>query len=149
MPLADPDYFPGLGNSVTFVSPGGHRGHRRPPGLLRRERACSRLIWDEAVTVELPEKLSEAVCRTSNAGLAAHVRRAEVRDDGRVQAVRAGQPLPHDVGPDARAAGVLDGPGERALGDAVGQARPGFMEGVDRPVPLLYLENGGGESRRS
>jgi L-fucose isomerase len=29
------------------------------------------------------------------------------------------------------------------LSQANWAARPNFVEGVDRPVPLLYLENGG------
>ena len=29
------------------------------------------------------------------------------------------------------------------LSQAPRVARPGFIEGVDRPLPLLYLENGG------
>ncbi|MDD4888623.1 MAG: hypothetical protein PHU85_01740 [Phycisphaerae bacterium] len=64
MPLADPGYFPGGGNSVTFVSPGGIEGIA---GRLAFHAPSSQfsLIWDEAITVDLPAKLSQAVCRTS------------------------------------------------------------------------------------
>ena len=50
-----------------------------------------------------------------NRRVAAHLRRAEVRHDVRVQALPAGQPLPHDPGPEPGAAGVLDGPEQRPL----------------------------------
>jgi hypothetical protein len=34
------------------------------------------------------------------------------------------------------------------LNQAEWTARPKFMEGVDRPTPLLYLENGGENDAR-
>ncbi|MCJ7822379.1 MAG: hypothetical protein MUQ26_04750, partial [Armatimonadetes bacterium] len=64
LPQADPGYFPGLGNSVTFVSPGGIEGiaarlaYSAPTNLFS-------LVWDEARTVALPPKLAQAVCNTS------------------------------------------------------------------------------------
>jgi len=64
MPLADPFYFPGGGNSVTFVSPAGIEGIA---GRLAYSALSGRfsLVWDEASTVSLPEELAKAVCRTS------------------------------------------------------------------------------------
>lgn len=61
MPLADPGYFPGGGNSVTFVTPGGIEGiagrlaYSSVSGLFS-------MIWDQAHTTEVPEKLAQAMC---------------------------------------------------------------------------------------
>ena len=63
-PLADPGYFPGLGNSVTFVSPAGIGGIAGRLAYSSVNNMFS-LIWDEAQTISLPEKLSDAVCKTS------------------------------------------------------------------------------------
>ena len=65
MPLADPGYFPGMGNSVTFISPG------RPRGIAGRLTYSSlsglfSLIWDEATTAEVPEPLATALCQTDH-----------------------------------------------------------------------------------
>ncbi|HOL68130.1 MAG TPA: hypothetical protein PKX93_11800, partial [bacterium] len=65
-PLADEGYFPGLGNSVTFISPGGLHGIAGRLAYSSLTRAFS-LIWDEAQSVDLPEKLAQAVCQTSTA----------------------------------------------------------------------------------
>ncbi len=64
MPLADPGYFPGGGNSVEFISPGGIEG------IAGRMAYCSTtnkfvLIWDEASSTELPAELAKAVAGTS------------------------------------------------------------------------------------
>ena len=63
-PLADEGYFPGLGNSVTFVTPGGINGIAGRLAYSSLTNMFS-FIWDEAETVELPEKLSKAVNMTS------------------------------------------------------------------------------------
>ena len=61
MPLADPGYFPGMGNSVTFVSPGGLEGiagrltYSSLSGLFS-------LSWDEATTAEVPEPTGRRAC---------------------------------------------------------------------------------------
>ncbi len=41
MPLADPGYFPGMGNSVHLRLAGRAGGHRRPPDLQQPVAACS------------------------------------------------------------------------------------------------------------
>ncbi|MCX7935649.1 MAG: hypothetical protein N3A66_10390, partial [Planctomycetota bacterium] len=64
MPLADPGYFPGGGNSVTFVTPGGIEGIAGRLTYSAVNNMFS-LIWDEAMTVDLPEKLAQAVANTS------------------------------------------------------------------------------------
>jgi L-fucose isomerase len=66
-PLADPGYFPGMGNSVTFVSPGGIKG---VAGRIAYSSLSDifTMVWDEAETAELPKKVADAVCSTSNVG---------------------------------------------------------------------------------
>jgi hypothetical protein len=46
------------------------------------------LIWDEAVTDDMPPKLAQAVAGTSTPHLTVHLGRPQIRLDGRVQAVR-------------------------------------------------------------
>jgi len=61
MPLADEGYFPGGGNSVTFMTPPGIEGiaarcaYSSPTGLFS-------MIWDEAHTTSVPKELGEAMC---------------------------------------------------------------------------------------
>ena len=82
---------------MTFITPGGidciagRLAYSALSGMFS-------LVWDEADTVDLPEKLADAVSHTSNWSLAAHLDRAQVRHDGRVQAVRPGEPLPRHRG---------------------------------------------------
>ncbi len=87
MPLADRFYFPGGGNSVTFMTPGGIEGI-----AARMAYSCVSglfsLIWDEAETTEVPEELAQGHVQPDDPDLAAHVRRAEVREHARIQAVR-------------------------------------------------------------
>jgi L-fucose isomerase len=65
MPLADPDYFPGGGNSVSFLSPGGMEGIAGRLAFSGLQNRFS-LIWDEASTVDLPPKLAKAVSSASD-----------------------------------------------------------------------------------
>lgn len=70
-----------------------------------------------------------------HADMAAYVGCAEIRDDDRIQAVRAREPLPYDVESERAAAPALDGFGERALGHAVGQA-PAVRRRDRPPAPV-------------
>jgi L-fucose isomerase len=65
MPLAGLEYFPGGGNSVTFMTPAGIEG------IAGRMAYCSAnnkfsFIWDEAVTTAVPEKLGKAMCNLTD-----------------------------------------------------------------------------------
>ena len=112
MPLADRFYFPGGGNSVTFMTPARHRGHRRPHGVQQRQRP---------VQPDLGRGRDDGGAGGTGQGhvqpdepdLAAHVRRAEVREHARIQAVSAGQSLPHDLEPAGGPLAALDGPDGR------------------------------------
>jgi len=64
MPLAEDFYFPGKGNCVNFVSPAGIDGIAARFAYSAVSDMFS-LIWDEATTVSLPDKLWQAVCQTS------------------------------------------------------------------------------------
>lgn len=60
MPLAEDFYFPGGGNCVSFYTPGeieGIAGRLAYSGLNN----MFSMVWDEAVTVEMPEALAKAV----------------------------------------------------------------------------------------
>jgi L-fucose isomerase len=68
MPLVDPDYFPGGGCSITFVTPGGIKltdgrmAFHAPTGKFS-------LLWDEGVTVGLlSPSLTEAVISRTTKG---------------------------------------------------------------------------------
>jgi L-fucose isomerase len=141
MPLADPGYFPGGGNSVTFVSPGGIEGiaGRMAYSALNN---CFSLIWDEAVTVELPEKLADAVCNTSNVTwphtfvtprYATMVEYKQFAPANHFHMTWGLTPKRLEFWMDLA----------NVLSATPWQGRPDFIEGVDRPMPLLYVINGG------
>jgi L-fucose isomerase len=65
MPGAELYYFPGGGNSVTFITPGGINGIASRLAYSDLAGMFS-LVWDEAFTVDLPAKLASAVAGLSN-----------------------------------------------------------------------------------
>ncbi|MGI5819478.1 MAG: hypothetical protein ACOX9R_15420 [Armatimonadota bacterium] len=141
MPLADPGYFPGGGNSVTFVSPGGIEGIAGRIAYSALSNTFS-LIWDEAQTVDLPEKLSDAVCQTSTATwphtfvtpkYATMVEYKQFAPANHFHMTWGLTPARLQYWMDLA----------NVLSATPWEARPGFIEGVDRPQPLLYVINGG------
>jgi L-fucose isomerase len=141
LPQADPGYFPGLGNSVTFVSPGGIEGLAARMAYSAASNLFS-LIWDEAVTVALPAKLAQAVCNTSTP---TWPHTFVVPKYASMSEYKQFAPANHfhmtwGLKP-TRAQYWMDL--ANVLSVAPWQARPGYVEGVDRPTPLLYLLNGG------
>jgi len=140
-PLADPGYFPGLGNSVTFVSPGGIEGIAGRLAYSSLSGMFS-LVWDEAVTVELPEKLARAVCKTSTETwphtfvVPRYATMAEYKQYAPANHFHMTWGLPV-----RRVQYWMDL--TRVLSVTPWSARPSFIEGTDRPLPLLYLLNGG------
>ncbi len=141
MPIADLDYFMGGGNSVTFVTPGGIEGIAARIAYSAVNNSFT-MFWDEAITAEMPPKLTEAVRRTSaydwphtwivpkyasmneykHYAPANHLHMIWGLKPARLQYwmdlthVQSGTPW---------------------------AARPSFVEGVDRPQPLIHLLNGG------
>ncbi len=140
-PPADPGYFPGGGNSVTFVSPGGIEGIAGRMAYSASSNIFS-MIWDEAVTVDLPEKLSNAVCNTSNVTWPHTFVTPKYATMGEYKHFA---PANHfhmtwNLAP-ARLEFWMDL--ANVLSVTPWQKRPAYIEGVDRPTPLLYLMNGG------
>lgn len=141
MPLADPGYFPGGGNSVTFVSPGGIEGIAGRMTYSALTNTFS-LIWDEAMTVELPDRLADAVCNTSNVTwphtfvtpkYATMVEYKQFAPANHFHMVWGLSPARLQYWMDLT----------NTLSATPWQQRPAFIEGVDRPMPLLYVINGG------
>ena len=141
MPGAQLFSFPGGGNSVTFITPGGIQGIA---GRLAYSTVtgCFSLVWDEAQTLDMPEKLAEAVCHTSDptwphtwvcpkyASMAEYKQYAPANHFHMTWNL-----VPRRLQYWMDLANVLS--------VAPWQARPSFLEGADRPLPLLYLINGG------
>ena len=65
MPWAEEYYFPGGGNSVSFISPGGINGIASRLAYSSLTGMFS-LIWDEAYTIDLPDQLAQKVANSSN-----------------------------------------------------------------------------------
>jgi L-fucose isomerase len=105
------------------------------------------LFWDEAFTIELPPKLANAVAESSNvtwphtwvvpkyASMAEYKQYAPANHFHMVWNLEV-----------ARLQYWMD------LANVISvvpwQARPTFIEGVDRPVPLMFLVNGGEDSTK-
>jgi L-fucose isomerase len=141
MPLADPGYFPGGGNSVTFVSPGGIEGLAGRMAYSALTNAFT-MVWDEAQTVDLPENLADAVCNTSNVTwphtfvtpkYATMVEYKQFAPANHFHMTWGLTPARLQYWMDLA----------NVLSATPWEARPGFVEGVDRPQPLLYVINGG------
>ncbi|MBI3990528.1 MAG: hypothetical protein HY350_00105 [Candidatus Omnitrophica bacterium] len=140
-PLADEGYFPGLGNSVTFVSPGGIEGVAGRLGYGALSGMFS-LVWDEAVTVDLPEKLASAVCHTSTPTWPHTFVVPKYATMGEYKQYAPANHFHMTWGlKPSRLQYWMDL--NNVLSATPWQARPNFVEGTDRPLPLLYIQNGG------
>jgi len=140
-PLADEFYFPGGGNSVNFVSPAGIAGIAGRMAYSAMNNVFS-LIWDEATTVSLPDKLTQAVCEISTptwphtfvvpkyATMGEYKQFAPANHfhmtwDLKVSRLEYWMDLAN------------------VLSATPWQARADYIQGTDRPTPLLYIANGG------
>jgi L-fucose isomerase len=144
MPLADEFYFPGGGNSVTFMTPAGIQGiaarmaYSSVNGLFG-------LIWDEAETTEVPEQLGKAMCNLTTPTwphtfvVPKYASMLEYKQYPPANHFHMTWNLPV-----ARLQHWMDMLG--VLSVTPWSARPSFVEGVDRPQPLLHLLNGGEET---
>jgi len=100
------------------------------------------MVWDEAVTVDLPEKLSDAVCRTSTY---TWPHTFVVPKYATMGEYKQFAPANHfhmtwNLAP-TRLEFWMDL--ANVLSVTPWQKRPAYIEGVDRPTPLLYIMNGG------
>ncbi len=141
MPLAEDGYFPGGGNSVTYVTPG------QIDGIAARLAYCSvtdmfSMVWDEARTTDMPAKLTKAVCSTSNANwphtfvIPKYARMEEYKQYAPANHFHMTWNLPV-----ARLQYWMDL--ANVLSVTPWSDRPAFISGVDRPRPLLHLIAGG------
>ena len=146
MPLADPDYFPGMGNSVTFISPGGLDGIAGRITFSSLSNMFS-LSWDEATTAEVPAKLTAALAGLTNPTwphtfvVPKYASMYEYKHYPPANHLHMIQGLSV-----ARLQYWMDL--NNVLSQATWSARPKFVEGVDRPTPLLYLANGGEDNAK-
>ena len=141
MPLAEDFYFPGGGNSASFITPGGIEGIAARMAYSALTNTFS-LVWDEACTVDLPEELAKAVASTSTP---TWPHTWVVPKYATMGEYKQFAPANHfhmtwNLKP-ARLQYWMDL--ANVLSVTPWQARPGYMEGVDRPTPLLYHLNGG------
>lgn len=141
MPLADEAYFPGGGNSVTFMTPAGIEGIA---GRMAYSSATAlfSMVWDEAHTTHVPEKLAQAMC---NLTTPTWPHTFVVPKYASMVEYKQYPPANHfhmtwDL-PVARLQHWMDLTG--VLSVTPWAARPKFIEGVDRPQPLIHLINGG------
>jgi len=141
MPLADEFYFPGGGNSVTFMTPAGINGIA---GRMAYSSACGlfSMVWDQAHTTEVPKELGQAMC---NLTTPTWPHTFVVPKYASMIEYKQYPPANHfhmtwDL-PVARLQHWMDLTG--VLSVTPWAARPKFVEGVDRPQPLIHLINGG------
>ncbi len=141
MPGADLGYFAGGGNSVTFITPGGINGIASRLAYSQLTGMFS-LLWDEASSISLPAKLAKAVANTSTPTwphtwvMPKYATMTEYKQFAPANHFHMTWDLPV-----ARLQYWMDL--ANVLSVAPWQKRPQFIEGTDRPTPLMYLINGG------
>jgi L-fucose isomerase len=144
MPLADAGYFPGGGNSVTFMTPEGIRGIAGRIAYSSLNNKFS-LIWDEAYTTAVPAKLADAMCNLTNWNwphtfvIPKYASMVEYKQYAPANHFHMTWDLPV-----SRLQYWMDLAG--ILSVTPWAARPTFIEGTDRPLPLVYHLNGGENS---
>ena len=141
MPLADEGYFPGGGNSVTFMTPEGIDGIA---GRLAYSSLSNKfsMIWDEAYTTSVPEKLCKAMCDLTTPAwphtfvVPKYASMLEYKQYAPANHFHMTWNLPV-----SRMQYWMDLSGISSV--TPWAARPKFIEGTDRPLPLIYHLNGG------
>jgi L-fucose isomerase len=137
LPLADEFYFPGGGNSVTFMTPAGIEGIA---GRLAYSHDADQfsLIWDQAETTAMPAKLAKAVADTSTPTwphtfvVPRHATMIEYKQYAPANHFHMTWNLPP-----ARLQHWMDLTDVRSV--TPWAERPTFTPGVDRPEPLVNL----------
>ena len=139
MPQADAGYFPGGGNSVTFMTPSGIEGIAGRVAYSALNNTFS-LIWDEAYTTSVPAKLGKAMCDLTTPTwphtfvVPKYASMLEYKQYAPANHFHMTWNLPV-----SRLQYWMDLVGVSSL--TPWAARPTFVEGVDRPRPLLHLLN--------
>ena len=141
MPLADEFYFPGGGNSVNFISPSGLNGIGGRLGYSWLSGMFS-MVWDEVASIDLPDKLADAVCRIStetwphtfiSPKYATMTEYKQYPPANHFHATWGITPPRLEHWMDLT----------NVLSDIPWANRKEWIESVDRPLPLLYILNGG------
>ena len=141
MPPADAAYFPGRGNSVTFVTPAGIEGIAARLAYSAVTGMFS-LVWDEAVTVALPARLAAAVCATSTPTWPHTFVVPKYATMGEYKQYAPANHFHMTWGlPPARLEYWMDL--TNVLSATPWAHRPAYIEGTDRPAPLIQIINGG------
>ncbi|MFC2085321.1 hypothetical protein ACFLS9_09705 [Bacteroidota bacterium] len=141
LPLAGKDYFPGGGNAVNFISPGGIEGIAARLTFSSLSGMFS-LVWDEVETIDLPDKLADAVCNTSTPIwphtfiTPKHATMEEYKQYAPANHLHMTWNLNT-----ARLQYWMDL--ANVLSSTPWNEMPSYREGIDRPLPLLYVINGG------
>ncbi|MHC4424937.1 MAG: hypothetical protein ACYSYV_02445 [Planctomycetota bacterium] len=141
MPLVDFGYFPGGGSSVTFMTPAGIEGIAARCAYSSATGLFS-MVWDEACTTNVPEELANAMCELTTPTwphtfvVPKHASMVEYKQYPPANHFHMTWDLPV-----ARLQHWMDLTG--VLSVTPWAARPKFIEGVDRPQPLIHLINGG------
>jgi L-fucose isomerase len=141
MPLADASYFPGGGNSVTFMTPGGIEGIAARCAYSSATGLFS-MIWDEAHTTEVPKELGRAMCELTTPTwphtfvVPKYASMIEYKQYPPANHFHMTWNLPV-----ARLQHWMDLTAVLSVTPWAG--RPAFIEGTDRPQPLVHLLNGG------
>lgn len=145
-PLANKDYFPGMGNSVNFLSPEGIEGIAGRLAYSSLTGMFS-MIWDEAITVLPEDKLAKAICATSsptwphtfispkNATMLEYKQYAPANHFHMTWNLKT-----------SRLQYWMDL--ANVLSVTPWANKPNFRENIDRPLPLLYLLNGGEDNTK-
>jgi len=146
MPIADAGYFPGGGNSVTFITPGGIEGIAARMAYSALSGMFS-MVWDEARSIDLPPALAEAVCKTSTETwphtfltpkYASMTEYKQYPPANHLHATWGLTPARMQYWMDLA----------NVLSSTPWARRPEWIEGTDRPLPLLYVLNGGQDNAK-
>jgi len=147
MPLADDGYFPGGGNSVMFMTPEGIEGIAGRIAYSSMTGKFS-MVWDEAHTTSVPEKLCKAMCDLTTATwphtfvVPKYASMTEYKQYAPANHFHMTWNLPV-----SRLQYWMDLTATSSI--TPWAARPKFVEGTDRPQPLIHLLNGGEEAYKS
>lgn len=135
------EYFSYMGNSVHFISPAGIEGIAARLAYSSLSGMFS-LVWDEAETVLPPMKFSKLICETANPTwphtfvVPKHASMLEYKQYAPANHFHMTWNLKRN-----RLQYWMDL--TNVLSVTPWKEMPSFQEGIDRPLPLLYLINGG------
>tara|TARA_Y200000002_G_scaffold163381_1_gene134864 strand:+ start:1756 stop:3459 length:1704 start_codon:yes stop_codon:yes gene_type:complete len=135
------EYFSYMGNSVHFISPAGIEGIAARLAFSSLSGMFS-LVWDEAETVLPPMKFSKLICETANPTwphtfvVPKHASMLEYKQYAPANHFHMTWNLKRN-----RLQYWMDM--TNVLSVTPWKEMPLFQEGIDRPLPLLYLINGG------